>query len=139
MRVDLGFLAPPGDLADWRMVLVADLADKSGLLDALPGTAEAVAERAGVHTKSTRVLLDALTVFDLVAVETAAADGDEDRVPSTIVCDECGEGAMAGHVTRHDGRDLCRPCLEKTASAPTDHAPPGKAPFGAVACGQTAA
>ncbi len=36
MRVDLGFLAPPGDLADWRMVLVADLADKSGLLDALP-------------------------------------------------------------------------------------------------------
>lgn len=50
------------------------------------------------------------------------------RVPSTIVCDECGEGAMASHMTRHDGRDLCRPCLEQTASGPRDHAPPRKGP-----------
>ncbi|MDH3295977.1 MAG: class I SAM-dependent methyltransferase [Acidimicrobiia bacterium] len=69
MTTDLGFLAPPGYLADWRMVVVADVANKSGLLDALPGTVDEVAVRANVHPKSARVLLEALLVFNVVEAD----------------------------------------------------------------------
>lgn len=69
---DLGFLAEPGDLADWRMVILVDNALKAGLLDSLPATAEEAAVKADMHPKSARVLLDALTVFGVVT-----ADGGE--------------------------------------------------------------
>lgn len=36
--IDLSFLAPPGELTDWRMILLVDAADGSGVLEALPGT-----------------------------------------------------------------------------------------------------
>jgi SAM-dependent methyltransferase len=57
---DLTFLAPPGAVADWRMVLLCDAAIAAGVFDALPGTAAEVAERAGLEPESTRVVLSAL-------------------------------------------------------------------------------
>jgi O-methyltransferase domain len=57
---DLTFLAPPGAVADWRMVLLCDAATAAGVFDALPGTAAEVAERGGLDPESTRVVLSAL-------------------------------------------------------------------------------
>lgn len=71
MTIDLGFLAQPGDLADWRMVLLTNLAGKSGVLDALPGSVEDIAAKADVHPKSARALLEALTVFGVVEEQPA--------------------------------------------------------------------
>ena len=73
MTNDLGFLAVPDDLADWRMVLLVDNAAKAGLLDSLPATAEDAAVNVDMHPKSARVLLDALTVFDVVVVDDTDA------------------------------------------------------------------
>jgi formylmethanofuran dehydrogenase subunit E/SAM-dependent methyltransferase len=68
---DLSFLARPGELADWRAVTLIDAADRAGLLEALPGTAQCVSAAAGTDTHATRMVLDALAVFDIVA-----RDGD---------------------------------------------------------------
>lgn len=61
-----GFLAPPGEVADWRMVVLAGAALETGVLEALPGTAAEVAERAGLDAHAVRVVLDALCEFGIV-------------------------------------------------------------------------
>ena len=63
---DFTFLAPPGAVADWRMVLLGDAAIATGVFDKLPGTAEEVAERAGLAPEALRVVLDALVTLDVV-------------------------------------------------------------------------
>ncbi|HVL07145.1 MAG TPA: methyltransferase [Acidimicrobiales bacterium] len=68
---DLTFLAPPDQVADWRMVLLCDAAIASGVFDKLPGTAEEVAERAGLAAQAVRVVCEAL-----VTLEVLQADGD---------------------------------------------------------------
>lgn len=62
---DLTFLAPPGAVADWRMVLLCDAAIATGVFDKLPGTAEEVAGRAGLAPEALRVVLDALVTLDV--------------------------------------------------------------------------
>jgi len=57
---DLTFLAPPGEVADWRMILLCDAAIATGLFDKLPGTVDELAGRTGLRPDSLRVLLDAL-------------------------------------------------------------------------------
>ena len=57
---DLTFLAPPGGVADWRMVVLCDAAIATGVFDVLPATAAEVASRAGLDPESVRVVLDAL-------------------------------------------------------------------------------
>lgn len=63
---DLTFLAPPGGVADWRMVVLCDAAIATGVFGALPGTAAEVAERAGLDPEALRVVLDALVPLEVV-------------------------------------------------------------------------
>lgn len=69
MLTDLSFLAPPHQVADWRLVVTFGAAVESGLLDALPGTADDLARRLELHPHSVRALLDALGDWDVVRRE----------------------------------------------------------------------
>lgn len=64
---DLTFLAAPGEVADWRMILLCDVAASTGVLDALPATAEAVAARLALEPQAVRAVLDALTAWGIVS------------------------------------------------------------------------
>ena len=68
---DLTFLAPPGAVADWRMVLLCDAAIATGVFDKLPGSVEEVAERTGLVPQAVRVVCEALVTLDVLR-----ADGD---------------------------------------------------------------
>ena len=70
---DLTFLAPPGAVADWRMVLLCDAAIAAGAFDSLPGTAEEVAGRAGLDAEALRVVLDALVTLEVVQKDAAGS------------------------------------------------------------------
>lgn len=63
---DSSFLAPPGEILDWRRVILTASAMRNGLLDALPGTERDVASQCGLDAHSTRVILDALSVWQVV-------------------------------------------------------------------------
>ena len=76
---DLTFLAPPGEAADWRMVLICDAAIATGILDKLPGTSAELADRAGLAPEPLRVLLDALVTLGVLA---QGSDGRFDLGPS---------------------------------------------------------
>ena len=66
---DLTFLAPPGEVADWRMILLCDAAIATGLFDKLPGTVDELAVRAGLRPDALRVVLDALVTLGVVEVD----------------------------------------------------------------------
>jgi len=72
LPTDLTFLAPPGEAADWRVIVLCDAAAATGLFDTLPGTAEELADRAGLEPQAVRVVLDALAA---VGVLEAGGDG----------------------------------------------------------------
>lgn len=64
----LTMLADPGHTTDWRHLLAHEAAVESGLLDALPGTTDDVAARAGLDPDAARAVLGLLTVSgDVVA------------------------------------------------------------------------
>ncbi|HEX6595834.1 MAG TPA: class I SAM-dependent methyltransferase [Acidimicrobiales bacterium] len=63
---NLTFLSPPGEVADWRLVVLCDAAGSAGVFDELPGTAPAIARRLGLHPHGVRVVLDALVAFGVV-------------------------------------------------------------------------
>lgn len=63
---DVSFLAPPGQVCDWRMVLLHDAAAEAGILDRLPGTPSEVAKALDLDEHAVRVLLEALTAWDIV-------------------------------------------------------------------------
>lgn len=65
---DLTFLAPPGGVADWRMVLLCDAAIATGVFDALPATAAEVAEKAGLDAEAVRVVLHGLVPLGVLEV-----------------------------------------------------------------------
>lgn len=54
------FMAAPGQLADWRLVLVYDAARSTGLFEALPATPADAAARSGLAPVAVRATLDAL-------------------------------------------------------------------------------
>ncbi|MGH9150416.1 MAG: hypothetical protein ACRD0F_08770, partial [Acidimicrobiales bacterium] len=61
-----GFIAPPGEVDDWRLIVLVEAAAAAGLLGALPGTPGEVAAGLGLDADSVRVALDALGTFDVV-------------------------------------------------------------------------
>lgn len=63
------FLAPPGGVADWRLVLVYDAARRTGLLDVLPATAAEAADRAALQPVAVRGVLDALLSAGVAAID----------------------------------------------------------------------
>lgn len=92
--MNLTFLAPPGEVADWRYVVLCDAAARSGLLAALPGSAVELAERARLDPEAVRVELDALTVFDVVRRD---GDGRYELGPAAPSDDEA---AVLAHHAR---------------------------------------
>jgi len=64
---ELSFLAEPGAVADWRLVLLLDVAADTGVLGALPGRADEVAGRLRLDPRATRIVLDALAGWGVVA------------------------------------------------------------------------
>ena len=69
---DLSFLAEPGQVVDWRLVLLLDAATEAGLLDALPGHPPDLAHDLGLDPQAVRVVLEALSAWGVVE---AGADG----------------------------------------------------------------
>ena len=63
---DLSFLTPPGEIADWRMIVLVDAVVSCGALAALPGTAADVAARLDLDGHGLRVALDALAAWGVV-------------------------------------------------------------------------
>ncbi len=95
---DLTFLAPPGEAADWRAILLCDAATAGGIFDNLPGTVDEVAAGTGLDPHALRVVLDALATLGVVD------HVDEGRYAAAA--DLPGPGAMAG--IRHHARALRR-------------------------------
>ncbi len=63
---DLSFLAPPGEVADWRLVATFDAAAEVGLFGELPATPEEAAARLGLDERAVRILLGALCTWGVV-------------------------------------------------------------------------
>ncbi len=66
LPTDLTFLAPPGETADWRLILLCDAAASTGIFEKLPGTAEELVARTGLDPESLRVVLDALVALGVL-------------------------------------------------------------------------
>ncbi|GAC1572383.1 MAG: methyltransferase [Candidatus Dormibacteria bacterium] len=66
MEDDASFLAPPGGVRDWRMVLLHAAAVDAGVLAALPATTNELAARCGVDERTVRVVLEALALWGIV-------------------------------------------------------------------------
>lgn len=62
----LSFLAEPGEVADWRPVLLYGTAADMGLIDALPGRPDELAAKLGLDGHAVRVVLEALAVWRIV-------------------------------------------------------------------------
>lgn len=69
MPLDLSFLAAPGSLADWRMVLAYEAAVEAGVLGALPATPADLAARLELDEGALGALLGELAVFSVVEVD----------------------------------------------------------------------
>lgn len=82
---DLSFLAPAGQVADWRMVVLFDALAGAGALTALPGTAADVAGRLGLDAHALRVALDALSAWGVVVREDDRYGLDADAPGSASV------------------------------------------------------
>ena len=65
---DLSFLAPPSDVADWRMVLLHDAAAEAGILARLPGSAAELAAASDLDAHTVAVVLEALAAWGIVKV-----------------------------------------------------------------------
>lgn len=63
---DLSFLAWPGSLADWRMLLAYEAAVEAGVLAALPATPAELAARLRLDERALRSLLAGLAVWSIV-------------------------------------------------------------------------
>ena len=95
---DLTFLSPPGEVADWRMVLLCDAVGAAGVFDALPGTAEGLAGDLGLEPHALRVELDALAALGVVE-----QDGDGTYGPTAATPD-----AATLPLIRHHARAMRR-------------------------------
>lgn len=63
---DLSILAPPGEVADWRLVATFDVAAEVGLFEVLPATPGEAVARLGLDERAVRILLGALSVWKVV-------------------------------------------------------------------------
>lgn len=70
---DLTFLAEPDAVADWRLVVLLEVAIETGVLDALPGRPGELAESLRLDARGVRILLDALSAWDVVVADGEGA------------------------------------------------------------------
>ncbi|HUR18552.1 MAG TPA: class I SAM-dependent methyltransferase [Acidimicrobiales bacterium] len=93
---DLSFLAPPGELLDWRMVLLAAAAGDTGILQSLPALPGNLAAELGLDEAAVVVVLEALAQFGVVE-----AGGDGAFAPGPSAPD-----AEAGASLHHHARSI---------------------------------
>lgn len=67
--VDHSFLARPGTLSDWRMVLAYEASVEAGILAALPGRPAELAARLELDERALRALLEELAVWSVVEMD----------------------------------------------------------------------
>lgn len=82
---ELSFLAPPGDVCDWRMVVVHDAAAQAGLLARLAASPASPADLAadlGLDGHAVQVVLEELAVWEVVASDGADRFGPGATWPS---------------------------------------------------------
>ena len=89
---DPTFLAEPDAVADWRLVVLLDVATETGLLDALPGRPADLAERLGLDGRGVRILLDALGAWNVVV-----ADGEGTYGPGPGAPDDAARPVLHHH------------------------------------------
>lgn len=92
---ELSFLASPGEVCDWRLVVVHDAAAEAGILERLvasPTTPAELGEELGLDEFAVRVVLQALAVWDVVA-----ADEGERFSPGSAWPDREASAALRHH------------------------------------------
>lgn len=89
---DLTFLAEPDAVADWRLLVLLDVATETGVLGALPGRPDELAERLGLDGRGVRILLDALGAWKVVV-----ADGEGTYAPGPGAPDEESRPVLYHH------------------------------------------
>ena len=67
------FMAAPGEVADWRLVLLYDAACATGLADLLPATVDEAATSGGLQPVAVRAVLDALVAGGLATRDARGA------------------------------------------------------------------
>ena len=66
-------------------------------------------------SQSHKVLaLDPHSLYEVEELHTAPPR--KARIHASVVCAECGEGAMETRIRRLDGRELCQPCFDAALS-----------------------
>ena len=118
---DLSFLAAPGLVADWRILLLHDTAAATGILAALPGTAEELGAVLGLDPAAVRVILDALAIWDVVEVGRAGCYAAGPALPPPIAAAVWRHHARAIRLWAReiDGR-LGADATSRPASGPAD-------------------
>jgi SAM-dependent methyltransferase len=117
---ELSFLAEPGEVSDWRMVLAYDAAAEAGVLPALPAAPRELAARLALDERFVRALLDGLAAWRLVE-----ARDDGRYAPGTAA-----PGPEAAAVLRHHAGAIRRwserlgAFGREPASSPGDAQPP---------------
>ena len=95
---DLSFLAPPGEVLDWRLAILLDVAVGEGVLSLLPGDVDDIARKRELDPRGVRVVLDALRSWDVVE----RTDGGSYRLGAAA------PDAAATAVIRHHARAIAR-------------------------------
>ncbi|MDQ3569662.1 MAG: class I SAM-dependent methyltransferase [Actinomycetota bacterium] len=98
---DFSFITVPERIDDWRKLLLYEAASEAGVLASLPAAAAEVADLLGLDGHATRVVLDALAVWQVVE----ARDGRYQLGPGAPA-----EGEAA--VFRHHARSIQRWSVE---------------------------
>lgn len=113
---DLSFLAPPGAVLDWRLVLLHDAAEASGLLEALPGRPSDLSTRLGLPEQAVAVVLAGPALFGVVE-----ADGD-----GSFSLGPAAHGPDDAAVLSHHARSLrhCASGLSEALTGPDAAARP---------------
>lgn len=76
------FLASPGTLSDWRMVLAYEASVEAGILAALPGRPAELASRLELDERALRALLEALAVWSVVEIDDRGRYSSGPGLPS---------------------------------------------------------
>jgi len=94
----MSFLAPPGEVADWRMTVLFDALARVGALDRLPATPADLAGSLGLDPHGLRVALDALAAWGIVVRDGEGRYATGPQAP----------GHDAAAVLRHHARAVRR-------------------------------
>lgn len=112
-------LAPPGEVADWRLVFAWEALYTQGVIDALPASAAHLAERLGVDVDAVHALLSIVAHWELVR-----CDGERWEVaPGALAPEEAAELARHANWIRGWARGLGPRLRDRSAAVAPPEAP----------------